>query len=75
MTRSVSSARSNQAEHRLQELRANGYIDVMDWVLDTAAEEDEATSPDEEVGAEEVSQEHLRGETVSAEEAKRLLRP
>lgn len=43
------------------------------WSLDNALAEDEPISPDENAGAEEAWREFRDGETVSAEEAKRLL--
>jgi hypothetical protein len=47
--------------------------DAMLKALDTAPEDDEASSPEEDAGAEEAWHEYLRGEGVSAEEAKRRL--
>jgi len=41
----------------------------------TAPWDDEPTTPEEDQGAEEAWQEYLRGESVTAEEAKRHLRP
>ncbi len=38
-----------------------------------APEDDETTTPEEDQGAKEAWQEHLRGDSVSAEEAKREL--
>ena len=62
------------ARRYLQFLRS-GYTDMMEWALDTAPPEDEPTSPDEDVGAGEAWQEYVRGDTVCAEDAKRLLLP
>jgi len=47
----------------------------MTRALDAAPEDDEPTDPEEEAGAEEARQQYLRGEGLTAEQAKRLLLP
>ena len=59
------------AEHFLEALCKGD--DLLLRVLEEAPEDDEPTTPEEDAGAEEAWQEHLRGESISAEEAKRLL--
>ena len=63
------------AARRYLRFLGSGETDLFKWTLDTAAEEDEPVSPDEDTGGEEAWQEYLRGETMSSEEAKRLLLP
>ena len=61
------------AARRYLKFLGSGETDHLQWTLDTAPEEDEPVSPDEDAGVVEAWQEYLRGETVSSEEAKRLL--
>lgn len=63
------------ATKRYVEFLRSDYTDPMLWALDTAPEDDEPTTPEEDAGAEEAWQEYLRGETVSLEEVKRTLLP
>jgi len=63
------------AAKRYVEFLRSGYTDMLEWVLDTAPEDDEASSPEEDAEAEQARQEYLRGETIPAEEVKRLLLP
>ena len=70
----LAEAELSTARRYLEFLRS-GYTDMMEWALDTAPPEDEPTSPDEDVGAGEAWQEYVRGDTVCAEDAKRLLLP
>ena len=51
----------------------SGADDMLTWVLDNAPVDDEPTTPEEEALVEEARQEVRCGETISAEEAKRLL--
>lgn len=60
------------AERHLRFL-GSGQKDLVQWTLDTAPPEDEPVSADENTGADEAWREFREGETVSAEEAKRLL--
>lgn len=53
----------------------SGQSDPVKWALDNAPPEDEPTSAEEDAGREEAWQEYLRGETLSADDAKRLLLP
>lgn len=53
----------------------SGQADFLAWTLETAPVDDEPSSAEEDEGVEEAWQEYRRGETVSAEEAKRLLLP
>lgn len=53
----------------------SGYTDPLLWALDTAPEDDEPTTPEEDAGAKEAWQEYLRGETISLDEVKRTLLP
>ena len=50
-----------------------GLFDPMIWAHLTAPDDDEPTTPEEDRGAAEASQEYLRGAALSADEAKRLL--
>ena len=59
--------------HRYLEFLTSGAPDMLTWMLDNAPIDDEPTSPEEEALVEEARQELRRGETVSAEEIKRLL--
>jgi hypothetical protein len=61
------------AAKRYLEYLRSGYSDPMLWALDTAPYDDEPTTPEEEEAVAEAREEIRRGETVSAEEAKRLL--
>ena len=60
---------------RYVEFLRSGYTDMLSWVLDTAPLDDEPTTPEEEEAVAEAREALRRGETVSAEEAKRLLLP
>ena len=60
---------------RYVEFIKSGYTDMRSWVLDTAPLDDEPTTPEEEDAVAEARAALRRGETVSAEEAKRLLLP
>lgn len=62
---------SHAAKRFLEYLRNMG--DPMMRALMEAPEDDEPTTPGEDKGAEEAWQEYLRGEAISAEEAKREL--
>jgi len=59
------------ARRYLEYLRNMG--DTLLRSLMEAPEDDEPTTPEEDEGAEEAWQEYLRGEAISAEEAKREL--
>ena len=48
-------------------------FDPMVWAHLTAPDDDEPTTPEEDEGAAEAWQEYLRGDALSADEAKRLL--
>lgn len=61
------------AAERYLRFLGSGETDLVQWTLDTAPAEDESIAPDENVGAEEAWREFRDRETVSAEEAKRLL--
>lgn len=61
------------AAKRYVEFLRSDYTDPLLWALDTAPEDDEPTTPEEDAGAEEARQEYLRGETISLEELKRTL--
>ena len=58
---------------RYLEFLHSGADDMLTWVIDNAPNDDEPTTPEEEALVEEARQEVRRGETISAEEAKRLL--
>ena len=62
---------SHAAKRFLEYLRNMG--DPMMRSLMEAPEDDEPTTPEEDKGAAEAWQEYLRGEAISAEEAKREL--
>lgn len=51
----------------------SGYTDMLQWILDTAPEDDEPTTPEEDAGAAEAREQFRRGEGISAEEIKRTL--
>ena len=51
----------------------SGYTDMLQWVLDTAPEDDEPTTPEEDAGAAEAREDIRQGRTVSMEEVKRML--
>lgn len=61
------------AAERYLRFLGSGETDLVQWTLDTAPPEDEPISPDEDAGVEEVWREFCDRETVSGEEAKRLL--
>ncbi len=50
-----------------------GLFDPMVWAHLTAPDDDEPMTPEEDEGAAEAWQEYLRGDVLSADEAKRLL--
>jgi hypothetical protein len=60
-----------QAKRFLEYLRSMSNPVVRAMI--EAPEDDETTTPEEDQGAKEAWQEHLRGDSVSAEEAKREL--
>jgi hypothetical protein len=60
------------AEQLLVSLRDDTCDDFQRF-LDAAPLDDEPTSPDEDAGAAEAKAQYHRGETISADEAKRLL--
>ncbi|MBI4491977.1 MAG: hypothetical protein HY690_04205 [Chloroflexi bacterium] len=62
------------AERFLEYLRLVGS-DRMLRALLAAPEDDEPTTPEDDQGAEEAWREYLRGEALSAEQAKRALLP
>jgi len=49
--------------------------DEMEQALDSAPDDDEPSTPEEDAAADEAWQEYLRGEALSAEEAKQRLLP
>ena len=51
----------------------SGYTDPLLWVLDTASEDDAATTPEDEAALAEARAQARRGETLTAQEAKRTL--
>jgi hypothetical protein len=61
------------AAERYLRFLGSGQTDLVQRTLDTAPPEDEPISPDGNAGAEEAWREFRNRETVSAEEAKRLL--
>ncbi len=63
------------AAQRYLEYLQSGYSDPMLWVLDTAPEDDEPTTPEDQAALAEAREHVRRGETLSAEEAKRRLLP
>jgi len=63
------------AARRYIEFLRSGYTDMLLWMLDNAPEDDEPTTPEEEQAVAEAREQIRGGETVSMEEAKRLLFP
>ena len=61
------------AAHRYLGFLRSGYTDLLQWVLDTAPEDDEPTTPEEEQAVAEAREDIRLGRTISMEEAKRLL--
>lgn len=55
--------------------KRSGYSDPLLWVLDTAPEDDEPTTPEDEAALAEARAQARRAETLTAEEAKRRLLP
>ena len=70
---------------RLPESECSTAFEVLEgWLIESAPmlltlvnapEDDEPTTPEEDASAEEAWQEYLRGQAISAEEAKRALLP
>ncbi len=63
------------AVQRYLEYRRSGYSDPLLWVLDTAPEDDEPTTAEDDAAIGEAREQFRRGETLSAAEAKRRLLP
>jgi hypothetical protein len=61
------------ATKRYIEFLQSGYADMLQWLLDTAPEDDEPTIPEEDAAAAEAWAEFERGEGISADEIKRTL--
>jgi hypothetical protein len=59
------------ATQRYIEFLRSGYTDPVLWLLDTAPEDDEPTTPEEEEAVAESREQIRRGETISMEEIKR----
>lgn len=60
------------AARRYVEFLRSGYTDMLSWVLDTAPEDDEPTTPEEEEGLAEAREDVRLGRTFSMDEVKRL---
>jgi hypothetical protein len=60
------------AAKRYVEFVRSGYGDMLLWVLDTAPEDDEPVTPEEEAAIAEAREDIARGRVVSGEAIKRL---